>query len=57
MKPVPDEISEYMAKIGAKGGKKGRGAKKKRPASHYKKLGDIHRKRKAAEKAARRDRE
>jgi len=57
MKIVPEEVSEYMAKIGAKGGKKGRGAKKKRPKEHYKKLGEIHRKRKAAERAARRDRE
>jgi len=51
MKPVPDEISEYMAKIGAKGGK-AKGAKKKRPKDHYKKvLGDIHRKRAAANRA------
>jgi hypothetical protein len=47
MKEIPDEVSSYMAKIGAKGGRKGKGVKKKRTGSHYKKLGEIHRKRKA----------
>lgn len=50
MKQIPEEVSEYMAKIGSKGGKT-KGAKKKRSTAHYKKLGEIHRKRKADEKA------
>lgn len=53
-KPIDPAISEYMASIGSKGGRKGKGAKKKRPKDHYKKvLGDIHRKRAAANKARR----
>lgn len=51
MTDVPEEVSAYMKKIGAKGGKKGKGVKKKRDKTHYKKvLGDIHRKRWAAKK-------
>ena len=47
-KPVDPAVSEYMRKIGAKGGAAGSGAKKKRPKEHYRKtLANIHRKRKA----------
>jgi len=40
MTSVPEEISEYMAKIGAKGGK-AKGKNKKRSAEHYQRLGEI----------------
>ena len=47
-KTVDPAVSEYMRKIGAKGGKAGSGAKKKRSPEHYRKtLANIHRKRKA----------
>jgi len=44
---VPLAVSDYMAKIGAIGGAKGHGAKKKRTAAHYKKLVEIRRRNKA----------
>jgi hypothetical protein len=51
MNDIPESVSKYMAKIGAKGGRKGKGTKKKRSSLHYKKvLGDIHRKRAAKKK-------
>jgi hypothetical protein len=36
MKRVPTEVSDYMAKIGAKGGRRGKGKPKQRD---YKKMG------------------
>ena len=33
MSKVPPAVSDYMAKIGARGGKNGRGAKKKKAGS------------------------
>lgn len=45
---VPKAVSDYMAAIGSKGGKAAKGAKKKRPKEHYKKLGEIHRERSKA---------
>jgi hypothetical protein len=50
VKEIPEEVSEYMAKIGAKGGK-AKGTKKKRPKAHYKRLGELHKARAAARKA------
>ena len=47
MSDIPESVSRYMAKIGAKGGKKGKGVKKKRAKDHYQTLAGIHRKRKA----------
>jgi len=41
---VPPVVSDYMAKIGAAGGKNGRGKSKARNAAHYKKLVEIRRK-------------
>jgi hypothetical protein len=38
MTRVPSEVSEYMKKIGAKGGAASRGASKKRSAAHYRKM-------------------
>jgi hypothetical protein len=35
-------IKEYLAKIGSKGGKT-KGAAKRRPAAHYKRLADMKR--------------
>lgn len=32
---VPKSVSEYMKKIGSKGGQAGRGKAKKRTAAHY----------------------
>lgn len=54
MKPVPDEVSDYMATIGSKGGKSGAGEKKKRSAAHYKRMVEIRRKNKAAREAKKR---
>jgi hypothetical protein len=51
---IPPTVSEYMAKIGAKGGKNGKGVKKTRTASHYPKIWAASakaRKKKAASKA------
>jgi len=49
-KPVDPAVSEYMRKIGKKGGKQGRGSKKKRSLAHYRKtLAEVHRKRKRKE--------
>lgn len=38
MTKIPPAVSDYMRKIGAKGGKNGRGASKTRTASHYRKM-------------------
>jgi hypothetical protein len=38
MKRVPTEVSDYMAKIGAKGGRRGKGKPKQRD---YKKMGEA----------------
>jgi hypothetical protein len=38
MSKVPTEVSDYMKKIGARGGAKGRGKKKARDAAHYQKM-------------------
>lgn len=43
-KSVPRSVSAYMAEIGAKGGKKGRGVKKTRDADHYRRLVAIRHK-------------
>ena len=41
MTEVSDEVSDYMARIGAKGGKAGRGSKKSRGSEkHYAKLAE-----------------
>ncbi len=50
MNDIPEEVSEYMKKIGAKGGKAAAGSKKKRSKAHYQRLGEIHRKRAAKRK-------
>ena len=50
MKDIHEEVSEYMAKLGAKGGK-AKGPKKKRSKAHYKRLGELHKARAAARKA------
>jgi len=36
-------VKDYLAKIGSKGGK-AKGAAKRRPAAHYKRLADMKRK-------------
>jgi hypothetical protein len=41
---IPPAVSDYMAKIGAVGGKSGKGKSKARSAAHYKKLVEIRRK-------------
>ena len=51
-KIVDPAVSEYMRKIGAKGGAAGSGTKKRRPKDHYRKtLAEIHRKRKGKRKS------
>jgi general stress protein YciG len=40
-KPVPPSVSAYMATIGRKGGKNGKGTPKSRDPSHYKKMGEA----------------
>lgn len=40
---VPEEVSAYMAKIGAKGGAKSKGVKKKRSPKHYRRMVEIRR--------------
>ena len=47
MTKVPSEVSEYMKKIGAKGGKNGKGASKVRSAAHYRRMVAIRRRNKA----------
>ncbi len=32
---IPESVSEYMARIGRKGGKNGKGVKKRRAPEHY----------------------
>lgn len=49
MNDVPKEVSAYMKKIGARGGAAGKGEKKKRTGTHYKKMVEA-RKRKAKRK-------
>jgi hypothetical protein len=47
MTDVPKTVSAYMAEIGRKGGKKGKGVAKRRGgASYYKRIGDVARKKK-----------
>ncbi len=41
---LPPAVSDYMAKIGAEGGKKGKGKSKARSAAHYRRLVEIRRK-------------
>ena len=40
---VPSAVSEYMAKIGAKGGAKSKGVPKKRSPKHYRRMVEIRR--------------
>lgn len=47
---VPKSVSQYMKRIGAKGGAAGRGAKKKRSGAHYKKMVEARKKNKVAKK-------
>ncbi len=44
---VPPAVSDYMAKIGAEGGKNGKGKSKTRSAAHYQRLVEIRRKNRA----------
>jgi len=41
-KAASDPVREYLASIGRAGGVAGRGESKRRPSSHYAKLGEIH---------------
>jgi hypothetical protein len=50
MKRPPEEVSAYMAKIGAKGGKSGKGKSKKRSPSHYRKLVKIRKRNREEQK-------
>lgn len=43
-----DDISDYMAKIGAKGGQSGTGESKKRSPAHYKKMAAARKKKRLA---------
>jgi hypothetical protein len=43
---LPKAVSTYMAEIGAKGGKNGRGARKTRTAAHYQKMVEVRRRNK-----------
>jgi hypothetical protein len=45
-KNVDPAVRDYMAKIGAKGGKASRGKKKVRSPEHYRKLVEIRRRKK-----------
>jgi hypothetical protein len=47
-KSIPKAVSSYLAEIGAKGGKNGKGAKKTRDASHYRRMVETRRKNKRA---------
>jgi hypothetical protein len=38
MAKIPSEVSEYMRRIGAKGGRNGKGTSKSRAPAHYKKM-------------------
>jgi len=51
MSKIPSAVSEYMRKIGAKGGKSAKGKKKTRPASHYRKMAEIRRRNRVARNA------
>jgi hypothetical protein len=44
---IPEAVSTYMAVIGAKGGKNGKGASKVRSAAHYRRMVAIRRRNKA----------
>jgi hypothetical protein len=44
---IPKEVSEYMRKIGSKGGKNGKGSSKTRNAAHYKKMVELRRRKKS----------
>jgi len=44
MSEIPKAVSEYMKKIGRKGGQNGKGASKTRSASHYQKMVRARRK-------------
>jgi hypothetical protein len=47
MTDVPKQVSDYMSAIGAKGGAKGRGKKKRRGGSeHYRKMSAARKKQK-----------
>lgn len=39
MSEIPKSVSQYMARIGAKGGAKGKGKRKKQDPEHYKRMG------------------
>lgn len=41
MTKIPSVVSEYMAKIGAKGGARGKGVRKTRKKIHYKRIGKV----------------
>jgi len=48
---VPKSVSDYMAKIGAQGGKNGKGKKKKRGnAEHYRKMVEARERKREAER-------
>lgn len=50
MSRPPKAVSEYMAKIGAEGGKKGgaaKGKRKARPPEHYKRMVEARKAKKA----------
>jgi hypothetical protein len=44
---IPKEVSEYMRKIGSKGGKNGKGSSKTRNPAHYKKMAELRRRKKS----------
>ena len=46
MTEIPKSISDYMANIGQKGGKAGKGSKKKRSPEHYAKMAASRNKKK-----------